>query len=116
LRPILAAWCEGFSADCLLEVLHEAGIPAGAVMNIAELATDAHLEARDMLLKLPLNETTEILVPGCPIHMDGVARPLAQRAVNIIICICRGRVYFVRYSNAQDVYRSCKSQTAKIVV
>jgi CoA:oxalate CoA-transferase len=80
LRPLLATWCAGFSSNSMLARLHAANIPAGAVRNLDDLAVDARLEARDMLLKLELDSGEQLLVPGSPIHLSGTERPLAQRA------------------------------------
>ncbi|MFN8529774.1 MAG: CaiB/BaiF CoA-transferase family protein [Anaerolineae bacterium] len=68
LRPLIAQWCEPQLTRDLLDRLHAIGIPCGAVRAIDELAHDPHLEARGMLLRLPVEANTELLVPGSPIQ------------------------------------------------
>lgn len=83
LRPMIAAWVAQSSAAQILECLHAAGIPAGQVRDMAELAQDAHLEARDMLLKLALEDGQDLLVPNSPIHIAGMERPKPQAAPHL---------------------------------
>jgi CoA:oxalate CoA-transferase len=83
LRPLIAAWCLQFPAETLLQKLHAVSIPAGQVRDMAELSQDAHLEARDMLLKLSLENHQELLVPNSPIHIEGMARPSKKPAPNL---------------------------------
>jgi CoA:oxalate CoA-transferase len=83
LRPLIANWCAQYPAAELLHALHKAGIPAGQVRDMAELAQDAHLEARDMLLRLSLDNQAELLVPNSPIHIEGMERPAARSAPSL---------------------------------
>jgi CoA:oxalate CoA-transferase len=70
---IIQQWCAQHTSAGLLARLHGAGIPAGAVRSIEELACDARLEARGMLVRLPLGEGESVLVPGSPIKIAGMA-------------------------------------------
>ncbi len=78
LRPILAAWCNEQLVDALLGRLHEAGIPAGPIRHIDELAADPQLEARGMLARVGLAGGTQLLLPGSPIHVDGSLPPMVR--------------------------------------
>lgn len=69
LRPILADWCHSQVTQCLLTTLHCAGIPAGSVRTLKELAHDPRLEARGMLAELKLDDGASFMVPGSPIHI-----------------------------------------------
>jgi len=72
LREVLDAWCAVQPVDALLTELHAAGVPAGPIRDIAELACDPHLEARGMLARVALSDGTLLRVPGSPIHVDGL--------------------------------------------
>lgn len=80
LRQVLADWIEPQEIASALSKLHDAGIPSGAIHSMDELAHDAQLEARDMLLKIPLDADNTLTVPGSPIHISGAERPSAMRA------------------------------------
>ncbi|HSD85330.1 MAG TPA: CoA transferase [Anaerolineae bacterium] len=79
LHSILAAWCQARSTQALLAELHAAGVPAGPVRNIAELAIDPRLEARGMLASVEVAEGVRLKVPGSPVHFEDVAVQPAQR-------------------------------------
>ncbi|MBI5564544.1 MAG: CoA transferase [Chloroflexi bacterium] len=75
LRPVLENWCAARSTQALLIDLHAAGIPAGPVRAMDELAHDPCLEARGMLARLTLASGASITVPGSPIQLAGVEPP-----------------------------------------
>lgn len=79
LRPRLADWCRTQPAVALLARLHAAGIPAGRVRSLDELAVDPRLEARGMLAHLTLDDGTALLVPGSPIQIAGAEPPHLER-------------------------------------
>jgi CoA:oxalate CoA-transferase len=70
---MIQQWCAQQPSADLLARLHGAGIPAGAVRSVEELACDARLEARGMLVRLPLGDGESVLVPGSPIKVAGMA-------------------------------------------
>lgn len=76
LRPRVAAWCAALPSGDLLDRLHAAGIPAGAVRAIDELAVDPRLEARSMLVDLG----DAVFVPGSPLRLNGQPVTVADRA------------------------------------
>ena len=80
LRPVIAQWCLSHKSNDLLKKLHDAGIPSGKVRGIDELIHDPRLQARDMLLNLPLDNDDYLTVPGSPIHFKSTPRPQVQRA------------------------------------
>jgi CoA:oxalate CoA-transferase len=79
LRPIIQDWCRPQTVDAALNRLHAAGIPSGAVRSIDELACDPRLEARNMLVRLPLEDGASVLVPGTPIQIAGMEAPVYRR-------------------------------------
>ena len=80
LRPILVGWCAVQSADALLTCLHQTGIPAGRVRDMQALACDPRLESRRMLAALNLADGNRVVVPGCPIQIEGVSPTIYRRA------------------------------------
>lgn len=79
LRPHIAAWCASQDSGATLARLHAAGIPAGAVRTVDELACDPRLEARGLLARLALDDGTTLTVPGTPILIEDVAPPVYRR-------------------------------------
>jgi formyl-CoA transferase len=56
----------------IFEALGRQGVPCGAVLDTAELLTDSHLKARDMMVQVEHPEYGAITLPGCPIKItDG---------------------------------------------
>ena len=51
-------------------VLTEAGVPAGPVRTIPEVATDPHLWEREMLVKMDDAVAGEMYVPGATIKLS----------------------------------------------
>lgn len=79
LQAILAGWCQSRSTQTLLDGLHAAGVPAGPVRTIDELAIDPRLEARGMLAQIDLADGLRLKVPGSPIRFaDTVARSMQR--------------------------------------
>jgi crotonobetainyl-CoA:carnitine CoA-transferase CaiB-like acyl-CoA transferase len=79
LHLILAAWCQARSTQALLAELHAAGVPAGPVRTIAELAIDPRLEAHGMLASIEVAEGVRLKVPGSPIQFEDVGVQSTQR-------------------------------------
>lgn len=79
LWPRLADWCRMQLVTALLAQLHEAGIPAGCVRSLDELAADPRLETRGMLAPLTLDDGAALLVPGSPIQIVGAEPPRLAR-------------------------------------
>jgi crotonobetainyl-CoA:carnitine CoA-transferase CaiB-like acyl-CoA transferase len=57
-------WASALELDKVLEILDQAGVPAGRVYDIADIATDPHYQAREMLLDSRLPDGTPLKVPG----------------------------------------------------
>ncbi|HEX7645991.1 MAG TPA: CoA transferase [Noviherbaspirillum sp.] len=60
----IGAWTRGRSLEEVLEGLNEARIPAGRIYDIADIASDPHYRARDMILDAQLPDGTPVEVPG----------------------------------------------------
>lgn len=57
-------WTSALELDKVLDILDQAGVPAGRVYDIADIAADPHYQARDMLLDSTLPDGTPLKVPG----------------------------------------------------
>jgi len=79
LQTILAAWCQSRSTQALLADLHAAGVPAGPVRTIDELAIDPRLDARGMLAHIDLADGVHLKVPGSPIRFEDTVVQSMQR-------------------------------------
>ncbi|GAB7538189.1 CaiB/BaiF CoA transferase family protein [Burkholderia sp. 22PA0099] len=57
-------WTARHPLDTVLAALHEGRIPAGRIYDVADIATDPHYQARDMILDTALPDGTPVQVPG----------------------------------------------------
>jgi crotonobetainyl-CoA:carnitine CoA-transferase CaiB-like acyl-CoA transferase len=66
LDDIIGAWVARYTLDEARDILDRAGVPAGPVMNIADIATDPQFQARDMLVHVPDDRfpEKEAVLPG----------------------------------------------------
>jgi formyl-CoA transferase/succinyl-CoA--D-citramalate CoA-transferase len=96
----IASWSATIETTELLELLHEAGVPASRVFTAADIARDPHYVAREMVVALSepnldgevvrgpgvvpkLSRTPGVLRRGAPLlgeHNDDVLGPLRQSA------------------------------------
>lgn len=79
LQAILAAWCQSRTTQSLLTELYAAGVPAGPVRTLAELAIDPRLEARGMLASIEVADGVHLKVPGSPIRFEDAAGQAPKR-------------------------------------
>jgi crotonobetainyl-CoA:carnitine CoA-transferase CaiB-like acyl-CoA transferase len=61
---LIGEWSGGFDLDACLDLLNEAGIPAGPIYSIEDIFRDAQYQARDMILDVPHPEFGKLKVPG----------------------------------------------------
>ena len=59
-----SAWTAGRSVDEVLAALDRAGVPAGRIYTIADIAADPHYRARGMLDTVRMEDGTQLSVPG----------------------------------------------------
>jgi crotonobetainyl-CoA:carnitine CoA-transferase CaiB-like acyl-CoA transferase len=87
----IASWTRTKSAREVLRLLREHDVPVGPINSARELATDAHIAARDMIVRLAgvpmpgvvpkLSRTPGVIShagPALGAHTDEVLRDLAQ--------------------------------------
>jgi formyl-CoA transferase len=60
----IGAWTRERSVDEVLAVLDRAGVPAGRIYTVADIAADPHYAARGMLQQIRLDDGDLLTVPG----------------------------------------------------
>lgn len=60
----IGAWTRTRTVDDVLKVLDGAGVPAGRIYTVADIAADPHYAARGMLQKIRLADGDMLTVPG----------------------------------------------------
>jgi crotonobetainyl-CoA:carnitine CoA-transferase CaiB-like acyl-CoA transferase len=69
-RAKIEAWCAAHTSDDACAALQAAGIPSAPVRTIPEVAKDAHLWEREMLVKMDDAVAGEMYVPGVTVKMS----------------------------------------------
>jgi formyl-CoA transferase len=64
LDAAIGEWSARHSLDDVLAALNEARIPSGMIYDIADIASDPHYRARDMILESQLPDGTPVKLPG----------------------------------------------------
>jgi crotonobetainyl-CoA:carnitine CoA-transferase CaiB-like acyl-CoA transferase len=82
IRPAIEEWAADRTKVEVCHVLADAGIAAGPCFTDEEVANDPHLEARDMMVRIPRPDDPDhpVLVPGNPVKISGVP-PVADHRV-----------------------------------
>jgi formyl-CoA transferase len=60
----IGAWTMERTVADVLQVLDAAGVPAGRIYTVADIAADPHYAARGMLQQIRLEDGAPLLVPG----------------------------------------------------
>jgi crotonobetainyl-CoA:carnitine CoA-transferase CaiB-like acyl-CoA transferase len=69
-RAKIDAWCAVHTSDEACAALQAAGVPSAPVRTIPEVAKDAHLWEREMLVKIDDAVAGEMYVPGVTVKMS----------------------------------------------
>jgi formyl-CoA transferase len=82
-RPALERWARDYTKLEAARLLNEAGIAAGPSNTAADLRSDAHVAARDMLIEVPRPDRPDdhppMLIHGNPIKLSAMAEgPVAR--------------------------------------
>ncbi len=64
LDEAIAAWTSHHSTDDVLAALERAEVPAGRIYSVADIVSDPHYQARDMLLQAQLPGGASVKMPG----------------------------------------------------
>ncbi|MBP6406971.1 MAG: CoA transferase [Ramlibacter sp.] len=57
-------WAAGRSVEDVLAALDQAGVPAGRIYTVADIAADPHYQARGMLQTVRMDDGSDLAVPG----------------------------------------------------
>lgn len=60
----IGAWAAQRSVDDVLAALDAAGVPAGRIYTVADIAADPHYQARGMIEQVRMDDGTQLAVPG----------------------------------------------------
>jgi formyl-CoA transferase len=60
----IGEWTTQHSVDEVLAVLDQAGVPAGRIYTVADIAADPHYRARGMLQEIEMDDGSRLAVPG----------------------------------------------------
>jgi formyl-CoA transferase len=60
----IGAWTAQRSVDAVLQALDGAGVPAGRIYTVADIAADPHYRARGMLQEVAMEDGSTLAVPG----------------------------------------------------
>ncbi|KQU07455.1 CoA-transferase [Rhodococcus sp. Leaf7] len=64
LDDIVGAWTSAFDTETVLDVLHEAGVPAGRIYTARDMFDDPHFAAREAIVRLAHPDFGEIPMAG----------------------------------------------------
>jgi crotonobetainyl-CoA:carnitine CoA-transferase CaiB-like acyl-CoA transferase len=64
LDQLIGEWTAQYSLKEVQRMLDDAGVPAGPIYNIEDIAIDEHYRARNMLETVTLPDGQKVLVPG----------------------------------------------------
>ncbi len=69
-NAMIAEWTIERTKEEAMEILGNAGVPAGAVFDTMELSTDPHLRANGAFLTVDHPQRGEVTIPGFPIRLS----------------------------------------------
>jgi formyl-CoA transferase len=64
LDAAIGAWAQTLPVDAVLAALDAAGVPAGKIYTVADIAADPHYAARGMLQQVAMADGSQLMVPG----------------------------------------------------
>jgi formyl-CoA transferase len=64
LDDAIGIWAKTLPVDAVLAALDKAGVPAGKIYTVADIAADPHYAARGMLQQVSLDDGMQLIVPG----------------------------------------------------
>jgi crotonobetainyl-CoA:carnitine CoA-transferase CaiB-like acyl-CoA transferase len=64
LYDIIGEWVKGMTAEEAMAILEEAGVPADYMRNIADLAVDPHMLAREAVMEFDDPDKGKVKIPG----------------------------------------------------
>jgi formyl-CoA transferase len=76
----IGEWTARHTLDEVLAALNEARIPAGRIYDVADIATDPHYHAREMIVEDTLHDGTPVQVPGVVPKLCGTPGTIERSA------------------------------------
>jgi formyl-CoA transferase len=73
---LVADWCAQYTKKEAMELMQDAGVPAGAVYDTAELMNDPHLRKRGMFAEVNHPTRGRFHIPGWPVKMSDSSVPV----------------------------------------
>ena len=70
LFEIVAAWTRQHSKFAVMQILGEAGVPCGAVLDSGDILSNEHLKARGMIQTVEHPTRGSFTMPGCAVQMS----------------------------------------------
>ena len=80
LDGVVAGWTQVRSAAEVLDLLHEAGVPAGLVYEPEDMFEDPHFQARDSIVRVPDEEFGEVAMPAVVPRLSDTPGSVRERA------------------------------------
>src|SRR6266511_2660334 len=94
LNAIVEEWTRGRTKHEVMQVLADAGVPAGACQDTGEVLADPHLKAREMIVDIDYPTRGTYQTVGCPVKMSDspatVTRPplLGEHTAELLGALC----------------------------
>ncbi|AZE83941.1 L-carnitine dehydratase/bile acid-inducible protein F [Pseudomonas orientalis] len=79
----ISTWTAERNLDDVLAALKDANIPSGKIYDAADIACDAHYQARDMLLASQLDDGTAVTLPGIVPKLTATPGRVRSRAPSL---------------------------------
>jgi formyl-CoA transferase len=64
LDTIIGDWCALHDLQYVLDVLEKAEVPSGKIYDVADIVSDVHYRARNMIEEFKLSKDESLLIPG----------------------------------------------------
>lgn len=70
LQTLIRGWCEGFTKKEIEDMMDEAGIPCGPVLNVKEAIEHPHIQAREMMVHCEHPTAGDQYFQGCVMKLS----------------------------------------------
>ena len=70
LTQIIEAWTSQRGKREVMQLMGEAGVPCGAILDSVELLNDPHMKERGMIVTVDHPVRGKFTMPGCPIKLE----------------------------------------------
>ena len=69
-RNLIREWCADYTKSEIEDIMDEAGIPCGPVLNVKEAIEHPHIQARDMMVHCEHPTVGDMYFQGCVIKLS----------------------------------------------